>query len=359
MNIGIFTQPLKNNYGGILQNYALQQILISLGYKPITIDYRPANRLIRYLLSQCKTFILLFIPGKKRPFSRFSKEEERNPLMCEFVKKHIITTERLGKVTRQILQKNNFQTIISGSDQVWRPLYNANLKYSYLSFVKSKKVKKIAYAASFGVDEWEYSAKQTRQCAKLAQRFDAISVRESSGVRLCKTYLDVEAIAVLDPTLLLSKERYCSLCETIPINSRPFLLVYMLDLTDKKKIFFENLAKEKSLDLRFCSANSNITISIEQWLSNFRDADYVVTDSFHGTVFSIIFRKPFLSIINSERGADRFRSLLSKFHLQNRLIDNVDIQVFKETQIDWGEVSNILNKEREKSINFFIYNLQS
>ena len=241
MNIGIFTQPLNNNYGGILQNYALQQILISLGYRPITVDYRPVNKLIRYLLSQCKTFILLFIPGKKRPFLKFSKEKERNILMSEFVEKHIITTERLEKITRHIVQKYNFHAIISGSDQVWRPLYNANLKYSYLSFAKSNKIKKIAYAASFGVDEWEYSAEQTKQCSKLAKRFDAISVREASGVRLCKTYLNVEAITVLDPTLMLSVKKYSLLCDTIPIDSKPFLLVYMLDLTDEKKIFFDRI----------------------------------------------------------------------------------------------------------------------
>ena len=357
MKIGIFTQPLKNNYGGILQNYALQQVLINLGYDPVTIDYCPHRSFMRYLLSQCKTLLFLFIPYKRRPFSKYLKVGEQNPIMSEFVSNHILTTEKLKKITQKIVRKNKFQVVISGSDQVWRPRYNVNLKYSFLSFVKSSSVKKIAYAASFGVDEWEFSGAQTVMCSKLAKRFNAISVRETSAVSLCKRYLKVDAIEVLDPTLLLNKERYSSLCEKIPVETSHFMLVYILDLTDAKRIFIETLANEKNLDLRFCSAESNVTISVEQWLSNFRDADYVVTDSFHGTVFSIIFRKQFLSIANSRRGADRFVSLLTKFNLQNRMIVEDSFVISDDTPIPWDEVSKELNEERKKSLRFLTSNI--
>ena len=124
MKIGIITQPLMNNYGGILQNYALQQILINLGHKPVTIDCRPRNTLFWYLIVQCKTLLLYFIPSKRRHFQKFKPSVERKEQMTEFVTKHIVTTKRIQRISSRIIKQYKLDALISGSDQVWRPAYN-------------------------------------------------------------------------------------------------------------------------------------------------------------------------------------------------------------------------------------------
>lgn len=358
MKIGIFTQPLRNNYGGILQNYALQQVLIKLGHSPLTIDFRPNASFVRYILSQCKTLLFFFIPSKRRPFHKFMKQQSRFPQMADFVSRNILTTIRLDWIGNNIVKRYGFEAVISGSDQVWRPIYNFKLQYSFLSFVKDNHINKIAYAASFGVDCWEYSDSQTKMCSKLAKSFDAISVRECSGIDLCKKYLKVDAIEVLDPTLLLERDQYMTLCESILKPNKKFLAAYMLDMTDSKRLFIEKMANDKNLELNLFSAGANLTMTVEQWLSNFRDSDYVITDSFHGTVFSIIFKKPFISIINRKRGSDRFVSLLSKFNLIKRVFDIEEDNVFEDYVIDWTYIDEIMSQERKKSLRFLSENLK-
>lgn len=351
MKVGIFTQPLKNNYGGLLQNYALQQILSRMGYSPITLDYRPENFYKRYILSQCKTLLMFFLPSKRRPFQKYMKPKPRFPQMTDFVKHNIATTRKLSRIGKDTIKNYGFQAVICGSDQVWRPIYN-DLNYSFLSFVRLKKIKKIAYGASFGVDYWEYTNHQTQMCSKLAKSFNAISVRERSGIDLCKNYLKVDAIEVLDPTLLLDKNQYMALCDGIIKSNKKFLAAYVLDMTDSKRQFIEKMANDKNLELNLFSAGDNLTMTVEQWLSNFRDADYVITDSFHGTVFSIIFKKQFISIVNRERGGDRFVSLLSKFNLMSRIVDVDEDTFFEDSTIDWIYVDAALDIWREKSVRF-------
>ena len=359
MKIGIYTQPLRNNYGGLLQNYALQQVLIRLGHSPITIDYRPKENILwRYILSQFKTLLLLFISSRKRPFQKYNRVLSRSILIKEFVSKNIATTHRLQKIRKGIVKEYALEAVISGSDQVWRPIYNKKIEYSYLSFVKAKHVKKVAYAASFGVGCWEYTEPQTKMCSKLAKSFDAISVREHSGILLCKNYLNVDAIEVLDPTLLLEKEEYMSLCNEIPVSPGKLLIAYVLDMTASKQSFIERIGKEKNLEVKILRAEKNLTMSVEQWLCSFRDAEYVITDSFHGTVFSIIFRKPFISIVNLQRGNDRFVSLLSKFNLISRIIDIESKCEFEDSVIDWTYVEKQMRNEKKKSISFLLNSLQ-
>ena len=123
-------------------------------------------------------------------------------------------------------------------------------------------------------------------------------------------------------------------------------------MTDSKRQFIEKVANDKNLELNLFSAGDNLTMSVEQWLSNFRDADYIITDSFHGTVFSIIFRKSFISIVNRNRGGDRFVSLLSKFNLMSRIADVDEELDFEDSAIDWKYVDVALDVWKEKSVRF-------
>ena len=355
MRIGIYTQELRDNYGGILQNYALQQVLKKIGHTPITLDYRPRSNYFWYLISQLKT-IALVLTGKKRSFRKYEPTPERSHYTGPFIQRYIDTSWRMQFITPLAPYLLRIKCVITGSDQVWRPAYN-NLSYAFLAFVRNKKINKIAYAASFGVDFWEYSDRQTKECRRLVKDFKAISVREGSGVVLCEKHLKTNAIHVLDPTLLLSKADYEQLCKDVkPISGKPFVAAYILDLNEEKEKFIRNIAEEKGLEYIITSAEKDINKTVEEWLSVFRDAEYIVTDSFHGTVFSIIFRKQFNVVLNDKRGSCRFKSLLSIFNLEDRIIGK-DMESYIKKDIDWNIIQHIIEEWKSKSINFLTKNI--
>lgn len=315
MKIGIVTQPLLNNYGGIIQNYALQKVLVDLGHNPVTFDirYKPVPWWI-YLLSWLKSLLCLFIPGKRRPFAKVKPVEKRLGAFEEFIGRYISTTVPVTDMSSHPDLTRDIDAFVVGSDQVWRPKYAPNLGDVFLRFVKTSGVRRISYAASFGVDHWEYSPKQTKFCSALAKRFNAVSVREESGVRLCKENLGVDATWVLDPTLLLKKEDYFDLCKDVPVASERILAAYVLNMDDSILGLCKSMAQERDLELKVFSADAKANLSIPEWLAVFRDASYVVTDSFHGTVFSIIFGKEFKCLYNESRGSARFESLLNLYN---------------------------------------------
>lgn len=355
MRIGIYTQELRDNYGGILQNYALQQVLKKIGHTPITLDYRPRSNYFWYLISQLKT-IALVLTGKKRSFRKYEPTPERSHYTAPFIQRYIDTSWRMQFITPLVPYLLRIKCVITGSDQVWRPAYN-NLSYAFLAFVRNKKINKIAYAASFGVDFWEYSDRQTKECRKLVKDFKAISVREGSGVVFCEKHLNTNAIHVLDPTLLLAKKDYERLClGTKPISSKPLVIAYILDLNEDKEEIIRNIAKDKGVGYIIISAEKNINKTVEEWLSVFRDAEYIVTDSFHGTVFSIIFQKSFNVILNNKRGESRFKSILSLFRLEERIISK-DMKSYNIEDVDWDKIEPILKEWKSKSINFLTKNI--
>lgn len=315
MNIAILSQTLLNNYGGLLQNYALQKVLSNLGHNPMSLDYmrivRPPLKI--FIASWLKSFFYLFIPGKRRHFARLSSLGRRKSWSEDFIANHIKKTRPVQNIAE--IASGDFSCFIVGSDQVWRPKYVFDVSHYYLDFVKENRVCKISYAASFGVDDWEYSKKKTRECSKLAKKFKAISVREESGVKLCKEHLGVDATWVLDPTLLLKKDDYLSICENVPFVKERYLAVYVLDENEEVNNTYEREAAVRGLVVKKFHADSKSTLTVPEWLAMFRDASYVVTDSFHGTVFSIIFGKEFKCIYNQGRGAARFESLLKLYNL--------------------------------------------
>lgn len=312
--IAVITQHLLNNYGGILQNFALQRVLKRLGYDIMTIDYlRTINLPFRYYLRSCvKSIMLFFIPGKRRKFLKRSYKGVRPIWANSFVSKWICLSPKCYKYKKEQLIR--FEGVIVGSDQVWRPKFNHYIEDMYLRFAEDLPIKRIAYAASFGVDTWEYTPEQTRVCSELAKKFNAISVREKSGVVLCKEYLGVDATWVLDPTLLLTKEDYLPVCEEVPACNEKFIAVYVLDENEEVTATYEMEAAARGFGVKKFSAGSDAALTIPEWIAMFRDASYVVTDSFHGTVFSIIFGKEFKCIYNKGRGAARFESLLNLYN---------------------------------------------
>ncbi len=352
MKIGIVTLRLLTSYGGILQAWALQEKLRQMGHKPTTIDYinRPYPSWHIIILSWIKTLLLLCI-GKRRPFAKRIYCLGRKEWIERFVSKNMTLTHQVYYYKSRLVTDYGFEAVITGSDQNWRPPYNRDLEDMFLRFVKKADVKKIAYASSFGVDYWEYTPKQTKECARLAKKIDAISVRENSGIALCEKYLGVDAVEVLDPTLLHTAEDYKKLCTDIPKISEPYLAAYVLDITPEKQAFIEIIAKEQGLSVRTFSIDINSKLGIEEWLAIYRDAKYVITDSFHGTVFSILFHKPFLSIVNESRGASRFYSLLHKLDLEDKLITSLNYSS-SPSDIDWKHMESKLDALRKDATDF-------
>ncbi len=350
MKIGIVTQPLLNNYGGYLQAWALQEQLRKMGHEPITIDYLPPQKSwYKFIFSWCKTIVLKCIDNRKK--RQFIKPFKRSEKFHIFLQKNMVLTPIVHCYTSDLVTKFGFDALIVGSDQVWRPCYNKFLEDMFLRFAYNDNIIKIAYAASFGVDNWEYSDTEEKSCRLYAKSFDAISVREESGITLCKKHLGIDAIEVIDPTLLHSKEDYEKLCANIPRIVEPFLAGYILDFSSEKQAFIEKISRQYGLKFRIFSANADAKLSIEDWLAIYRDASYIITDSFHGTIFSIIFHKPFLSITNESRGSSRFNSLLKKLKLGDRLM-KISEQKVLSSNIDWCIVDKCIESYRKTATTF-------
>lgn len=369
MKIGIITQPLHANYGGILQNYALQQVIKQMGHEVWTIDWEGGSGL-RDMLYRMKVRVLhTFLPNRFPPLRYKPNDKERAIIQRNtnhFINTYINHTKAVYSYEGFVSQaeKGKYEAYVVGSDQCWRPCYNAFLPSMFLDFVKDKQVKRIAYAASFGTDKWEFTPQQTNVCAPLARKFDLVTVRENSGVKLCKEHLGVDAVHVLDPTMLLTKEDYIQLIEKEKeLKSDGTLFNYILDPDTKKSAFIQKVAKSKGLKafqvLPKCQTETRTKDDVKNriedcvfpgvttWLRAFIDAEMTIVDSFHGMVFSIIFNKPFWAIGNVSRGMSRFTSLLRMFHLEDRLldVDRLDDVDFSKP-IDWIMVNGILEEKR-------------
>lgn len=363
MRIAILTQPLGHNYGGILQNYAITQVLIGLGHTPTTIekDYHQHISIIRLIIEFPKRFFTKYIL-KKREYILSERanniyQQKRRKLTLPFIREYINNT---FITDYNSINVSLYDAFIVGSDQVWRPLYNwGEIEKMFLSFIpKEKKIKRISYAASFGTDEWEYTPEETTKCSELLSRFDAVSVREIDGIDLCKEYFKREdAVCVLDPTLLLDRNDYENLCKNVPRLEENTLCAYILDLNNDIEFKLKTIADKKRLKLKIVSADNNCTLSVPEWIAMFRDAKCIITDSFHGTVFSIIFNKEFYSITNIERGGCRFTSLLSQFGLMHHLNNSIEDITLNDTIIDWSLVNKKRNLLQQFSTNYLISTL--
>ena len=369
MKIGILTQPLRNNYGGLLQNYALQTVLKNCGHNVTTIDwdgrfsfkerlYRLRIRLSGFLSSSSSSK-RKYVPTKKEDMI-ISKHTD------EFVNKYISHTKTAYSKTRLERRALHLkaQAYIVGSDQVWRPGYNAFPFTMFLDFCQRMCVRRIAYAASFGSDKWEYKSEETKKIKSLAGLFDLITVRESSGVRLCKDYLNIDAVHVLDPTMLLNHEDYERIVveEKEPVSDGT-LFHYILDPREDKKALINHVAESQGLKpftiMPKCQAENRtkwdvknriedcVFPSVTSWLRGFMDAKLIIVDSFHGAVFSIIFNKPFWVLSNASRGNARFESLLRLFGLEDRMVsaDSLSNKFDWSKEIDWERVNEIRQKE--------------
>jgi hypothetical protein len=269
------------------------------------------------------------------------------------------------------IKKGEYDAFVVGSDQVWRPLYFRNIEDAFLRFAEGWDVRRIAYAASFGTDRLEYEYMQLEACGKLLEQFDAVSVREDSAVRMCEEWLDYEgAVHVADPVMLLETSELTELVkradesEGHPAAGR--ILTYILDPSKEKSAAVDFISRVSSAQVYDASVNpysrelplnERVVPSVEKWIAGFAEADFVVTDSFHGCVLSILLHKKFLAVGNSRRGMARLSSLLNMFGLEGRLVHGIDPEDDGEyflSDIDWEAVEEKLKAFREHSEKFLV-----
>ena len=337
MRIGILTHPQRANYGGILQCYALLTYLQKLGHTPIVIR-READK--DFFLWRVMRNIL-----KDLHFPRYYHPNacDRTRNIRPFIEKYLNRTKPIcsSQKMKQVCREYNLDAVIVGSDQVWRSDFAMNYGYNYfLDFVPDNVIK-LSYAASFGLNDWTYNPSQTQRIRKLLSRFRGVSVRDEEAVSLCKDNLNIIPQWLLDPTMLLTIEEYDAIISPRKIKGK-YIFVYWLgdrslvekDMEDYRqkgyKIFDINLRDERELD------------SVEDWLSYIKYADCIITDSFHGCVFSILFEKHFVVRMNQSGGTSRLKSLFKM----------LDINL-PETGVVNPDYDNMnLDELRNKSLNY-------
>ncbi len=375
MKIGILTLPLHTNYGGVLQAYALQYSLHCMGHEAYLIDCRQDPRyanIIKKPTAEILAFAAKVIPPLQNRLKPLERQMRADKVLMrhnieEFISKYIPLRHYWSYNS---IPSREFDAIVVGSDQVWRPAYFPGaIQEAYLKFAHKWDIRRVAYATSFGVDNWEYSDSQTKSCKKLISIFDAVSLREESGVELTRQNLQREACCVLDPTLLLPRREYFRLVEehkTEPSNGD--LLVSLLDHTIDKIALIKTLASGYSakpfytnskVEDRTADIEERIQPPIQKWLRGFMDAKYVVTDSYHATIFAIIFNKPFVVYGNRERGYARFTSLLSSLGLERQFISSTaELDLENCFNIEWDKVNEKLEQLRESSRQFLRQSLK-
>lgn len=369
MKIGILTHPLDYNYGCLLQAFALQKTIKSMGHEVVTIDRfsDPRVAFFSQFKNWMKRIAAHYIKGKnvricwnpnltmdmKRTlFSQTQKFVDRN-----ITNTGIVFPSDLERIDKEYL----FDAYVVGSDQVWLQNFSLNC---FLDFVHRDNVKRIFYAASTGSTSFADIPSIAMKCKNLSRKFSGISVREDSLLPVVKKALGREAIQVLDPTLLLDAKDYLTACVEKEDDS-PIIFTYILDKTYDKQVLVGKVQKELQLPIvagsvekdyergKNMDINKCIYPSVDHWILNMARAKFVVTDSFHGTCMAITFRKPFVVVGNKARGLNRFLSLLSLFNLENRMItDSTQLSPSFYSQLDNKYISELLKKKRTEAIDF-------
>lgn len=363
IRIGILTITPNIGIGGIMQAYALQNAVTALSNNLDVeiINYRNRPTLKTKLAYFKNSLIRKFFRREYVKFSEKSTYKYIGENILPFHEKYLQFSPLVyaGESFRNLANKR-YSIIIVGSDQVWRPKYVLSIRDYFLEGI-SDTIYKIAYAASLGTSNWEYSFEDTKCCRQLLKQFDYISIRELEGVNLLKENLGYsnEIYNDIDPTLLLPKDNYNKF---LVAKSRKNVFTYILDKTQDKEQLVNQIATILNLPVYTFNTgaenanlplNERIAPSIEEWLSGIANSDFVVTDSFHGCVFSIIFNKPFIVYANRDRGVNRFTSLLDKLGIQNKMVFSAKEFSIKQIfdTIDWDNVNNTIGVMRSISLN--------
>ena len=352
MKIGILTFHCAINFGAVLQAFGLFQYLRSLGHDVSVIDYRPD-----YLIKQYRPFYLKRIKeGRSKKLRLFFLLREvlalhirygREKLFRRFIKDHLhLSPLQLDD------KANDFDAFVFGSDQIWNRWITQSDMVFWGEAPAFEGKRRIAYAASAG----SVNALDEDAMSNL-ERFDAVSVREKSLADYLKSFTTKKIDTVLDPVLLAGKELFSAIATTK--QRSPYLLYFSLEGDDKLRPIVERLAKKRNLELievrsyNICFTKGNVknVLSINDFLGLFLYADFVVTKSFHGTAFSILFEREFMVYYDGQEAPERMHNLLNALGLGNRL-KHIDESLTTSSPIDWQQVNEKLEQIRISSRQF-------
>ena len=331
-DVALLTMCNVMNYGSALVAYAANQIIKELGYSTVFIN------------KELNTF-----------------DTSSNNISSDFAKRTANLT-RFFKHDEDCSELNDIaDAFVVCSDTMWWDTELA-LDWAYLDFVNAKN-KKISFCTSFGHPEPAMNKRQQDKRRFLLNRFDALSVREETGVKNLKEIFNVTSTHLYDPTLIADRSIFDKLAFNSTLNKQNYLFAYMLDLTPEKENIVKYVAECLRLEIKLISnmrynGNSALidekSISIEDFVYYCKNANFIMTDSFHGTCFSVIYKKPFISLINSWRGYARYK-IFEDMNLGSQLFADIN-DVFKiknfNFKIDYVFSEQKIKAERDKAINW-------
>lgn len=360
MKIGIFTFHCAANYGAVLQTYCLQEVLKDMGHEVYVINYRPKYLTKPYKIFQYDSTYFGSNLARYKGFLRACLVApircKRNRVFSQFIRHHL----NLYPLDLND-ESNDFDAFIFGSDQIWNPKITKGFDKVYLGdFPATKRKKLIAYAASAGSIS-NFSGENTDYFLSRLQYFDKVTVREKSLAEYINQKTSISSEVVFDPVLLTGPTVLHKLLDNKikkeQSQKQPYLFLFQLGRNDSIASYAAAMAKSKELKLvemtttseSLFNNNMKQTLSVEQLLSYFINAAYVITSSFHGTVLSILFKKQFNTISVDDRIDERALSLLEKLHLTDRMLHTND----KPTSnlIDYNAIYSLYNKEKTESYN--------
>ena len=363
----------ENNFGGVLQFYALQKSIMNMGSECLILKVNDDSVL-------CK-------PKKQKLWKRFARSmlrkfskkklqnnnlylvdilQERNNKSKLFKQKYYVETVNINDIDIY-----SFDAVICGSDQIWNPIWAR--RRCFLDFVPDD-INKIIYAASMGCESMEDYQKESFK--PLVERIDHISVREKSAKRILDEFIENRDISVqVDPTLLLLKNDWENIAANVSdiVGNKKYIFTYFLGNYSKQKQIVSNFAKKNNLiivNIPFASGetvdNENfgdiqyINASPDEFIGFIKNAEYVFTDSFHGCVFSIIFEKEFFAYKrdNSSKMMGRIDTLLDNFKISGRVI-SADCDIDNMEKIDYSKKEKIHSVLRRNSLEFIKESLEN
>lgn len=325
-NIGIMNFWYVPNRGAILTNYAINEFLKEQGYNPKTINYYP----------------------------RIEKRLHKNSISEKFEKKYLDTTAFCEDYIALKNLNREIGTFLVGSDQVFRDwcVHHHRDKY-FLNFADND-AKKISCSASFGIPFYDGSETNKTIMQKYLSRFDALSVRETSGVEILKNTFNLESTQIWDPVFYIDKSKYEQIADTSKKKESKFLAYYIITMTPEKRKAIDFAATKLGLK----PVDMKGKLPVEDWLYYIKNCEYYIGDSFHGTCFALMFRKNFL-VISPRTGENdtRLDTLLETVNMRNRQIQSAKEVYSREdllAGIDYSDKFDKMNSEIERSKKWLI-----
>ena len=313
--IAIIGERHCNNIGANLLKYAISIKLSEFGFKPYIIGTHYINHDISFL---------------------------KNNTNCIIIKKNFSE-----------IQEKDFNILMVNSDQTWRKFDNHFYDYGFLRFAKNWKIPKFVYGASLGFSNWQFSKYDEIIIKNLLKNFNGISVREKGSIELIEKHIGIHPILVLDPTLLIDKKYYLNLLnfykENKPINNN-YIFTYIIKKEKNVDLFIRN--SSKVLGYEIYNDNMNEKNAILKFIYGIVNCKAVITDSYHGTIFSIIFNKPFVTFLFSGTPKERFISLGNLFKVKNRIFEYYQMPNISLLSTALNIDNNYIKFLKNKSINY-------